>query len=157
MSRTYSVSFEQVACSAPQDLVEIIGGSGVMLRILSVSVAMTDTSPPTNQQFAVRARRLPATVSGGSGGSSPTPQPEDGGDAAATFTAKANNTSKATTSGTASVLLEDGVNQFTGFAWVFPKPPTVGPAQAFVWELLSTPSTAIHLSGTVLVEEIGGG
>jgi hypothetical protein len=156
MARRYAVSFEEVACSAAQDLLQINGAAGKMLRILSVSVAMADTSPPTNQQFGLRARFLPATVTNGSGGSSPTPQPYDPGDSAASFTAKANNTSKATTNGTASVLLEDGCNAFSGYLYMFPSPPVVGPSEAFVWELLSTPTGTPHLSGTAVVEEMGG-
>lgn len=156
MPRRYAVSFEQVAATGPQDLLQINGAAGKILRIISVSVAMADTSPPTNQQFGLRARFLPATVSGGSGGSTPTPQPYDPGDAAASFTAKANNTSKATTSGTASILLEDACNSFAGYQYMFPAPPTIGPSEAFVWELLSTPVGSPHLSGTAIVEEMGG-
>jgi hypothetical protein len=156
MPRTYAVTSEEVAVSAAQDLVQINGAAGKMLRILSVAAAMTDTSPPTNQQFGLRCRFLPATVSNGSGGSSPTPQPYDPGDAAASFTAKANSTSKATTNGTASTLLEDGANSFAGYQYSFPRPPVVGPSEAFVFELLGAPNSTVHISTTVIVEEMGG-
>lgn len=156
MPRTYAVSFEEVAATAAQDLVQVNGAAGKMLKILSVAVAMADTSPPVNQQFAIRCRFLPATVTNGSGGSSPTPQPFDPGDAAASFTAKANNTSKATTSGTAAILLEDSSNSFAGYLYTFPRPPLVGPSEGFVFELLNAPIGSPHLSGTVLVEEQGG-
>jgi hypothetical protein len=156
MPRTYAVTFEEVACSAAQDLVQINGASGKMLRILRQFVSMTDPSPPTNQQFALRSRYLPATVTNGSGGSSPTPQPFDPGDAAASFTAKANSTTKATTNGTASILEENGCNSFAGYDYMFPKPPTIGPSEAFVFELLASPTGTPHLSGGVIVEEMGG-
>jgi hypothetical protein len=156
MPRTYSVTSEEVAASAAQDLIQVNGAAGKMLRILSVAMAMTDQSPPTNQQFGLRCRFLPATVSNGSGGSSPTPQPFDPGDAAASFTAKANSTSKATTSGTASILLEDGANAFAGYLYTFPRPPVIGPSEAFVFELLNAPNGSPHLSSYVVVEEMGG-
>jgi hypothetical protein len=156
MPRTYAVSFEQVACSQAQDLVQITGAAGKILRILSVAATMADQSPPTNQQIALRGRFLPATVTNGSGGSSPTPQPYDPGDAAASFTAKANSTTKATTNGTASVLLEDACNAFGGYLYMFPRPPVVGPSEAFVFELLNAPNGTMHISGTVVVEETGG-
>jgi hypothetical protein len=156
MPRTYAVTFEEVACSAAQDLIQINGASGKMLRILRQFVSMTDTSPPTNQQFALRSRYLPATVTNGSGGSSPTPQPFDPGDAAASFTAKANSTSKATTNGTASILEENGCNSFAGYDYMFSRPPVIGPSEAFVFELLSSPVGTPHVSGGVWVEEMGG-
>jgi hypothetical protein len=156
MPRTYAVTFEEIACNGPQDLVQISGAAGKTLRILRQFVAMADTSPPTNQQLALRSRFLPATVTAGSGGTSPTPQPFDPGDAAASFTAKANSTSKATTNGTASILEENGCNAFAGYDYMFPKPPIIGPSEAFVFELLSTPVGTPHLSGGVVVEESGG-
>ena len=156
MPRTYAVTSEEVACSAPQDLAQIIGAAGKTLRIMEVTAAMADTSPPTNQQLALRCRFLPATVTNGSGGTSPTPQPFDPGDASASFTAKANSTSKATTNGTASILREDAANSFAGYSYMFPRPPVIGPSESFVFELLSTPVGTPHISMTVVVEESGG-
>lgn len=156
MPRTYSISFEQVAVSAAQDLVQVNGASGKIARILAVSVGSSDTTAPTNQQLALRCRFLPATVTNGSGGSTPTPQPLDPGDAAASISALANSTTKATTSGTAKTLKEAGANIFAGFDYQFPRPPVIGPSESFVFELLSTVSGTVHLSGEVLVEETGG-
>ena len=156
MPRTYSVTFEEVACTAAQDLVQIKGAAGKMLRILRQYVALTDTSPPTNQQFALRSRFLPATVSDGSGGTTPTPRPFDPGDAAASFTALANSTSKATTNGTATILEENGANSFAGYDYMFPRPPVIGPSESFVFELLAATTGTPHLSGGVIVEEMGG-
>lgn len=156
MPRTYSVTFEEVACTAAQDLVQIKGAAGKMLRILRQYVALTDTSPPTNQQFALRSRFLPATVSDGSGGTTPTPRPFDPGDAAASFTALANSTSKATTNGTATILEENGANSFAGYDYMFPRPPVIGPSESFVFELLAATTGTPHLSGGVVVEEMGG-
>src|SRR4051794_5105874 len=104
MPRIYTVSFENVSVSAAQDLLQIKGASNKVLRILRRWVSATDTTIPTAQMLRLRERFLPATVTDGSGGSTPTPAKRDQGDAAATFTALANNTTPATTNGTAVVL-----------------------------------------------------
>ena len=156
MPRTYAVTFENVTVSAAQDLVAIIGAAGKMCRIKRAKVSTTDTTLPTSQMLQVRCRFLPATVTNGSGGSTPTPRPMDTGDAAASFTAHSNDTSKATTSGTAITLEENGFHAYQGYDNVFEAPPTVGPSESFVFELLSTPTGTVHMSGTVIVEEMGG-
>jgi hypothetical protein len=156
MPRQYRITFEQVAVSAAQDLIEIKGAAGKVVRILKVWWGATDTTTPTGQQLSFRCRYLPATVTDGSGGSTPTPQKTDPGDAAASLTALTNNTTKATTSGTAVILEERGDYVLSGGEYPFPDRPPIGPSEAFVFELLSTPSGTLHLSGGALVEEIGG-
>lgn len=158
MPRIYTVSFEQVAVSAAQDLFQIKGATGKIVRIHRFELGATDTSLPTAQMLSIRGQYLPATVTDGSGGSSPTPRPVDPGDAAASFTAKANNTTQATTSGTAATLWEKGVHVYAGADKSFDPDqlPPIGPSESFVFGLLGAPSGTLHLSGTVTVEEIGG-
>src|ERR1700732_1239418 len=115
MSRVYSVTFENVAVSAAQDLIQIKGATGKMLRILRRWVSAVDTTIPTGQMIRLRERFLPVTVTDGSAGSTPTPVKHDQGDAAASFTALANNTTQATTSGTAVVIYATGCHIFNGF------------------------------------------
>jgi len=148
--------FEQVAVSAAQDLIQITGASGKIVLVKAAWWGSTDTTAPTSQQVATRCRFLPATVTNGSGGTTPTISRTDPGDAAASFTALANNTTKATTGGTAIVQDESGDNVLAGYSNVFLKPVPVGPSEAFVFELLSTVTGTVHLSGGVIVEEIGG-
>lgn len=155
MGRTYEVVFESVSVSAAQDLLQIVGAASKVLRIKRVWVNSTDTTIPTSQQISVRCRYLPVTVSNGSGGSTPTPRPVSPGDAAASFTALANSTSKATTNGTAAILYENGAHIYGGDSWSFPTPPEIIPSTSFVYELLSTVSGTVHLSGGCEVEEIG--
>lgn len=156
MPRRYSVTFENVAITAAQDLFQIKGAAGKMLRIISVKLGSTNTTLPTAQMLQTRARFLPATVTDGSAGTTPTPQTIDPGDAAASFTALANNTTKATTSGTAKTQHEAGVHIFAGEDYQFPDPPCIGPSESFVYELLSVPTGTANFSGKVIVEEIGG-
>ena len=105
MSRTYTLTTENVSIAAAQDLCQVKNGSSSakVLRIKRAEFGVTDASPAASQMLRFRARLLPANVSDGSGGTTPIPQPLDHGDAAAVFTGLMNNTTQATTSGTASV------------------------------------------------------
>jgi hypothetical protein len=157
MPRIYRVTFENVTVSAAQDLVQIknASGSNKVLRILRRWISAVDTTAPTGQMLRLRERILPATVTDGSGGSTPTPAKLDQGDPASTFTAFANNTTPATTSGTAIVVYATGCHIFNGFDDIHDEPPIVIPTSSYVFELLSTVSGTVHLSGGVEVEEIG--
>jgi len=159
MSRVYTVTFSGVAVTGAQDLVYVknAAASNKLLKILRRWVSATDNTVPTGQMIQLRERRLPATVTDPSSqGSSPTPAPRDGGDAAATFTSMANATTKATTTGTVQVLYETGCHIFNGFDDIHDEPPTIAPGQSYVFELLTTTVTGtVHLSGGVEVEEIG--
>lgn len=156
MPRRYSVSFENVTVSAAQDLFQIKGAAGKMLKIIAVKLGATNTTLPTAQMLQTRGRFLPATVTDGTAGSTPTPRPLDPGDAAASFTALANNTGKATSSGTVTTLHEGGVHIYAGEDYTFPDPPCIGPSESFVYELLSTVTGTCAFSGKVIVEETGG-
>ncbi len=160
MARRYQVTFENVTVSAAQDLVLITGAAGKMMRIVRAWVNSTNTTAPTNQQIRLRARVLPATVTVGSGGTTGiTPSRVDPGDAAcSSATCGANNTTQATTSGTAVVLYANGANIFAGEqkTWQPGKEPTIGPSEAFVWELLSTVTGTVAMSGGVEFDESGG-
>lgn len=158
MGRIYRVTFDGISVSAAQDLVFIPGATGKMIRILHRWVGATDTTAPTAQMLQLRERFLPATVSVGSGGSTGiTPTKTDPGDAACSITTAAvNNTSKATTNGTALVLWTNGVHIYNGYDDTLDSPYPVGPSEAYVFELLSTVSGTVHLSGGVEFEEIGG-
>lgn len=158
MGRRYRVEFENVLVSAAQDLVQITGATGKMGRIIRHWVGATDTTGLTTQNMRLRSRFLPATVSVGSGGTTGiTPSKNDPGDAAcSSATCATNNTTQATTSGTAIVLYSNGVNILNGDVWYYPEPPVIGPSEAFVFELLSTVTGTVHLSGGVEFEEMGG-
>jgi hypothetical protein len=157
MPRTYEITFEQVAVSAAQDLVSLKGASGKMVRVLRAWVNSTDTTLPTSQMLGLRCRLASATITLGSGGTDGvTPRPVDPGDAAASFTANTNDTTKATTSGSFTTVEENGCHVYQGYDKTFARPFLVGPNEGFVFELLSTVSGTVHLSGGVEAEEMGG-
>lgn len=158
MPRRYRVTFEAVSVSAAQDLIQVIGATGKIVRIIRAWWGCTNTTLATAQSMSTRCSYLPATVTNGSGGSSPTPRLVDPGDPAASFTAKANNTTPATSSGTKVTQEESGDHLYNGYrsSWDDKACPIVGPSESWVLELLSTPTGTVNLSGGVEVEEIGG-
>src|SRR5579863_2984347 len=97
--RVYTVAFKNVSIAGVQDVVGIYAGSSKALEIHEVRLGQTTIT--TAAQLRLTLRRLPATVTSGSVGSAVTPIPQNKNDVAATFTARANDTTQASTSGTA--------------------------------------------------------
>lgn len=157
MGRKYEQTFEAVTVSAAQDLVFLPGSTGHVLRILRHWVNCGDTSLATGQGLKLRCRRLPAAVTAGTGGTTgATPTSLSPGDAAcSTTTAGTNNTGKATSSGTVVVIYEGACHLYQGEDRRWDFPPEIGPTAAFVYELLSTVSGTVTLSGGVEFEELG--
>jgi hypothetical protein len=114
----------------------------------------TDTTLPTAQQLALRVSRRQA-IAVGSGGTNQTPDPDDAGDPTSQYAGRTNDTAKAT--GTEDWTYEFGCYLYTGADLVFSDPPFCNGASGFVFELLSTVSTPVHLSGGALFEEMGSG
>jgi len=157
MARLYTMSFEQVAVAAAQDLVSLLAGASKQMQIIRYWVGCTDTTAPTSQMLALRARTATATLSLGSGGTSGTVVKIDPGDGAASATGHVNDTTKATTSGAFSIVDEQGVYIFNGYdSAIQARPPIpIDVNGGFVFELLSTVSGTVHLSGGVDWIEIG--
>src|ERR1700733_1041045 len=101
--RMYSINFTDVSVSAAQDLINITATAGMAFKIHRIEGGQRSLTAWESKP--VKLVRLPATVTAGSGGSAVTPQKMNNGDAAATVTARANDTTPATTSGAATVLL----------------------------------------------------
>jgi len=158
LPRAYQVTFDGVAVSAAQDLVGIAGATGKFYQILRHWVGCTDTSVATGQMLQLRSRFLPATVTAGTSGTTGiTPSKKDPGDAAASnTTCGTNNTGKATTNGTAVVLYLNGCHLYQGDNWRYDNSPIIGPSELFVFELESTVSGTVHLSGGVEFLEYAG-
>ena len=155
MARTYIVSTSAVTGAAAMDLVSLLCAAGKQLRILRVEASSTDAAAPTSGEVNFRCRYLGATVTQGSGGTTPTPIPMDHGDAAFSGTTHANDTSGATTSGTATILWQGAAHVLTGLDYSFTKPPILNPSTAFTFEMITLPSGTIHFDMAVTFEEIG--
>lgn len=152
--RIYTMSFQGVTLSAVQDMLAVYAGSTKIFAVLSVNIGQVTGTSVANQR--VRLRYLPATVTSGSGGSAGTLKPFVAGDAAATITGRINDTTQATTGGTAVDLWDDQWNIINGFIWVPPipsRPPIIGLSGAFIVSLDTAPSSIVA-SGSVVVEEL---
>jgi hypothetical protein len=157
MARTYTASFKFVTISAAQDLVAVKGSTGKTCRVRRVWLYMNDTTLQTAQGLRLNVKYGSATVTLGSGGSSPTPRPNDPGDSAASFTAVANATTPSTTSGAFVDITPAGGHNYQGFDFTWPKgeEPVFGLNEGVVFELNSTVSGTCNYSGGITVEESG--
>lgn len=150
MPRVYTVEFANVSVSAVQDLIAAYSGANRTIRVLAIQLAANGQTTIGN--YPIRLYRLAATVTAGSGGATPTPQPLDPNDAAAAFTAHTNDTTPATSSGSTSVIFSDQLNPINGYYWQAPHPVEAAPSQALVLELDAISGT-LNVSGTMWVEE----
>lgn len=156
MGMIYSVAFSSVAVTAQQDFFEYTAPSDAVAIIHSVEITQsTDVGDAASEGLAILHKRGATTT--GSGGSTPTPAPLEFGFAAAGGVAKVNNTTKAT-SGTIVTLHSSNWIIQSPYLWL-PTPEyrhVLSPSQRYTVELGTTPADSITVSGTLIVEEIGG-
>lgn len=114
MGRIYSVSYQGTYTNAggDTDLLEIAPADDkpVYLRGILIS-QISEVGDAAEEGVRISVIRLPATFTSGSGGSAVTPAPPDSADVAAGAACECNNTTVATTSGTAVTLAEIGWNE----------------------------------------------
>lgn len=158
MSKVCTVTFESVTVTAAQDMISLKAAATKPIRILRYWVGATNTSIPTSQMLALRARVATATLTAGSGGGAATPVALDVTNTTAiSATARKNDTTGATTNGAFTIVDEQGAHIFNGYdsaaqGRIALDVPISG---GFVWELLSTVVGAVALSGGVDFEEVG--
>lgn len=160
--RLYALTFENVTISAAQDLFYIKPAADKPCVLEAVYLSnvggTTDAGDAQEELLRLVVNRLPATVTVGSGGSASgtgTLNAVSTNDAAAGFTGRTNDTTPATTSGTARTLHPDGWN--VRIPYVYMPPPEhrlwVGNAEALVFKLLSTPADALSVSAVAYIRE----
>jgi hypothetical protein len=160
LGRLYSVNFTAVSVSTDQDLFYVKPAADKIVLIESVKLAVVggaaDAGDTQEELLDIRLIRVPATVTAGSGGGAFTPQQIADNDAAAGFTARINDTTEATTSGSLEVLDADGMNSRVPYLYL-PAPEhriPIANAQAIVCRLSTVPADALSMSGTMLVREL---
>ncbi len=161
--RAYSLTFENVSISAAQDLFYVKPAADKVCVIEAVYLSnvggTADAGDAQEEILRLVINRLPATVTVGSGGSASatgTLNPLATNDASAGFTGRTNDTTPATTSGTARTLHADGWNVRIPYVYLPPPEhrPWVANAEAIVFKLLSTPADAVSCSGTCVIREM---
>lgn len=158
MPRLYTVSFENVAVAASQDLFELTCADDKPIGIVGIIVDNVGGAADAGdaQEEFLRCLVVRGNATSGSGGSAPTPIPANPSDAAASFTAEANNTTPAST-GTPLTLCPFNVGSRSGAD--FPLLPvdyalmTNQTAGLLCVRLPTAPADSINLSGTLFVIE----
>lgn len=160
LGRLYTVDFVAVSIIAQQDLFYIKPAADKICIIeaiyLAASGGTADAGDAQEELLDVELLYVPATVTAGSGGTAPTPQPKMINDSAASFTARVNDTTKATSSGTIVNRHPDGWNNRIPFVYAPPAEhrDIVANAAAVVFRLNTTPVDAILVSGSMCVREL---
>lgn len=160
LGRLYTVEFHNIAITAVQDLFYIkpAADKPVALEACYISNVggTADAGDAQEELLRVEVIRLPATVTVGSGGSAFTPSPVEPNDTAAGFTARTNDTTVATTSGTAATLHPDGWNVRIPWTWLPPPEHRLlaANAGAIVVRLNLAPNDSIATSGVLYVREL---
>lgn len=160
LGRLYTVTFTAVAVTAVQDFFYVKPAADKVCVLENCTIdnvgGTADAGDAQEELLRIEIIRLPSTVTVGSGGSNPTPSPVSVNDAAAGFTARTNDTTVATTSGTSKTLVAGGFNVRAGYIWM-PPPENrilVANAEAVVVRLNLAPADSINLSGTLYVREL---
>lgn len=154
MSRIYTIPIAPAALTALQDLFAIVSGTNRSTRLVGCHLFQTsDLGDAAEEILRVRIRSGQTTV--GSGGSAPTPIPVDTGDAAASFTARINDTTQAS-AGTIVTHAELGWNIRMDKDWWLPPQYqfTFLGARRWTVELPANPADSLTLGGTLWVEEL---
>lgn len=160
LGRLYTVPFTAVSISAAQDLFYIKPAADKPCFLEAVYLSnvggTADAGDAQEELLRIEIIRLPATVTVGSGGSAPTPGPVAVNDSAAGFTGRVNDTTVATTSGTAVTLHADGWNVRVPYVWLPPPEHRlpIANAQALVVRLNTAPADAVSCSGVAYVREL---
>lgn len=159
MGRPYAIPFKDmlVAASTDTDLIEINTVANKSLVFHSIHLAQTHTlATAPEENIRIELIRGYATSGSGAGSGTITPTPMGHGGAASGFTVESKNTTLAST-GSPVTLHSDGMNNRLPYAhyWQPEDRPDMG-GQARVVLRMYGLSVEQRMSGTVIVEEIGG-
>jgi|SRR6185437_266452 len=153
MSRFYSIQFANVSISAAQDLFSVLSTASMAFRLCEFQLSAD--APTVTAGLRISIKRLPVTVTVGSGGAACTVNSLASTNAAATITARSNDTTRATTSGTAATLFSASINVLNG--WQFLPPPeyrpSFAPSQGLVIGMEVAPSSTTVFDGYAVLEE----
>lgn len=152
--RVYSTFFENVTITAVQDVFNLKAGAANGCELHQIDLSAGGVTAPA--EIRLRLKRLPATVTNGSGGSVPTIGITDSGDTkAATAAVRANDTTQATTSGTAVILRAEQWNVLLPYQYL-PAPEdreVIQASEALILDIPGTPASTV-VSGTIKWREL---
>lgn len=155
MSGQYTVVFSGVAATAQQDLIEVTAASDSPLVLIAFGISQSSEVGDAAEEGLSILVKSGATTSG-SGGSSYTPVATDASQAAASFVAEINNTTKANT-GTIVTHYAYNWNIRSSLDIILPEPMQIilTASRRLTIELATTPADSITISGYAVFQEIG--
>jgi len=155
VKRIYSASFDNITVTAAQDLLSLKAGAnnGVAIRRISLSASGVSAAA----EIRLRLKRFSgATITAGSAGTAPTMNKvADRNPNSATATARANDTTQATTTGTNSTLATWNWDVLQDF---LETPPTeeerweCDASNELIFDVIAAPASTV-LSGFIVWEE----
>ena len=158
MGRIYSASFDDVSVAAAQSLFNVAtdtSGSPLLVAVAIHQIAFGQRSLTTWEAKPLRFVRTSGAYTTSSGGASATPRPHNFGDAAATATARTNDTTAASGGTGVTVMTDEWV--FLNNYLYLPAPEDriiIAPGQCFQLYLPTAPSGATSCSGSITFEEL---
>jgi hypothetical protein len=151
----FTLVVENIAVTAVQDILAAYAASTKKLQLLAIELAANGQTSVGN--YPIRVKHLPTTVTAGTGGSAVTPRNVNPGGAAASFTARRNDVTQATTSGSAFDYIASQFNPINGYYWQAPTPvgdePKAELSEAIVLSLDSVTGT-LNVSATMWLREM---
>ncbi|MGH7102293.1 MAG: hypothetical protein ACREFJ_07830 [Acetobacteraceae bacterium] len=148
-------SFAGVAVSAAQDLFYILASSAVPVRLHRLSLSTSGQTSPGN--LIISVQRFTSAVTAGSGGSSVTPvELAQVSGRAATSTVRANDTTRATTTGSKQVLWAGTMQDLNNLDDVLVPElwPWIPAGNAMIVGLEVAPGSGVPLFGAVHFSEL---
>ena len=137
--RAYTVPYAGTITNAGgnTDLIYLLPADDKPIALDSFKFAnYSEVAEAQEEGLSITVYRFTATVTVGSGGSAITPTPDSPNDTAAGFTARANDTTVATTSGASTIADELGeINRNSPAEWVFDEPIIAVQGQAILIRL----------------------
>lgn len=152
--RVYTVEFESTAEAVQVDFFELTPADDLPLEIFGLFLSQTSEVGDAQDEM-IRYRVIRGNATSGSGGGTPTPQPVDPKEQAASFSAKSLNTTIAST-GTPVNLHSGAFNVRSGEQIWLPEGAGWRATQAntlLVVRLMAAPADSVSFSGTCYVRE----
>lgn len=158
MGRVYTASFDDVSVSAAQALFNVATGTSGSPLLFAVSIHSIVLGQRTLTAWEAKPLRFTRTTGAytpSSGGAAPTPRPHNPGDAAATATARTNDTTQ-NSGGTTITLITDEWVFLNNYLYLPPPEDRIilAPGQSFQLVLPTAPSGSTSCSGSVTFEEL---
>lgn len=154
--RFYTVDLPPTAFTVAADLFELTPADDKPIRVVSLNLHQTSDFGDA-QDEVISIVWVRGHTTSGSGGSAPTPRPQNPSDAAAGFTAEAGNTTQATV-GTTVNLNRHGWNVRAPLERPYTPEESPQCSQAnttLVLRMAAAPADSLTIGGSLVVEEAG--